>query len=703
MAKKQEKNSMPLLAGAIGFGIIAALLAMFYLNTREAQLKAKYEQDKARQIMVVVATGDLRKGQEITQNLFSQRPVPTNYVHEDAIYPSEFDRYLGRSLTTNLGRGKPLLRSFVDEDFPRDFSDIIPPGKRAITITVDDVNSIGGFLRPGNRIDVFVNIPFATSGINPAMIIAAKEAGLLELLPQEAQDMIPAELLAATDTLEEPEALLAGISPTDVIIPVLQNITVLATGRDPYQETLDALRQPQRRTETHFSHITIEVTPDQAALITLAEDKGDMLALLRNRDDQSASSFTSVAPTDLFGNASRMAAAEKDRASRAACAVDIDINGNLIDADKNKLINRKQLTAAGYNINDNKQVVDKDGNAVNVTDLCVSADGTVLNKQQLAAAGLTVNENGQLVDKDGNVVNANDVVIAADGSVMTKEQLAAAGLSVNENGEIVDANGKVISTKDIIVNADGTVLTKEQLAAAGYSVNENGEIVDKDGNVINPEDLNIAADGSVLSKEQLAAAGLTVNEHGQIVDKDGNIVDPNNLVVAADGSIMTKEQLAAAGLSINENGEIVDANGNVIDKDDLITSANGEILSKKQLEASGIKVASGVDENGNLVDASGKTLASRAQLEAAGYTINENGDIVDKDGNIVDPSNIMIGANGKILSSDEIALIAENQSITGELKTPENYDLIIGGASEDGVAKSTTVSVPKDKESGEKK
>ena len=41
MAKKQEKNSMPLLAGAIGFGIIAALLAMFYLNTREAQLKAQ--------------------------------------------------------------------------------------------------------------------------------------------------------------------------------------------------------------------------------------------------------------------------------------------------------------------------------------------------------------------------------------------------------------------------------------------------------------------------------------------------------------------------------------------------------------------------------------------------------------------------------------------------------------------------------------
>lgn len=697
MAKKQEKSTLPLLAGAIGFGIVAALLAMFYLNTREAQLKEKYEQDKARQVLVVVAKTDLRKGQEITANLFSTRPVPVNFVHDDAVNPNKFNRYLGRALVTNLGRGKTLLKSFMDDDFPRDFSDIIHPGKRAITITVDDVNSIGGFLRPGNRIDIYVNIPFATSGINPALIIAAKEAGLLELLPKEAREMIPAELLAATDTLESPEELLAGISPTDVIIPVLQNITVLATGRDPYRETLDALRQPQRRTESHFSHITIEVTPEQAALITLAEDKGDMLALLRNRNDQSASDFTSVAPSDLFGNAARMAAAEKDRASRATAAAGVDVNGNLVDADGNKLISREQLAAAGYTINENGQIIDKDGNVIDPNDIVIAADGTVMTKQQLAAAGLSINENGQLVDKDGNVVDANDLIVAADGSVMTKEQLAAAGLSVNENGEIVDANGKVISTKDLIVTADGTVLTKEQLAAAGYSVNENGEIVDKDGNVINPEDLIIAADGSVLSKEQLAAAGLSINEYGQIVDKDGNIVDPNNLVVAADGSVMSKEQLAAAGLSINENGEIVDANGNVIDKNDLITSANGEILSKKQLAASGIKVASGVDKNGNLVDANGKTLASRAQLEAAGYTINENGEIVDKDGNIVDPSNIMIGANGKILSEYEIALIAENQSITGKTKIVGKYNFIIGGASEDGVAKSTTVTVPKDK------
>lgn len=653
MAKKQEQKTLPLLAGAIGFGIVAALLAMFYLNAREAQLKAKYEQDKAKQVMVVVANTDLRKGQEITTNLLSQRPIPRNFVHEDAVFPNEIDRYIGRSLVANLGRGKTLLKSFMDEDFPRDFSDIIPAGKRAITVTVDDVNSIGGFLRPGNRIDLYVNIPFSTSGFNPALFTAAKEAGLLELLPAEVLEMIPPEFMKVADSLENPAELLSGLSPTDVILPVVQNVTVLATGRDPYRETLDALRQPQRRTESHFSHITVEVSPEQAALITLAQDKGEMLSLLRNRNDQSASDFTTVAPPDLFGNAARMAAAEKDRSSRATAAAGVDVNGNLVDADGNKLISRKQLAAAGYSVNEKGQIVDKDGNIVDPNDIVVAADGTVMTKQQLAAAGLSVNENGQIVDKDGNVVDANDVVVAADGTVMTKEQLAAAGLSVNENGEIVDENGKVISTNNIVVAEDGTVLTKDKLAAAGLSINENGEIVDKDGNIVNPDDLIIAADGSVLSKETLAAAGLSVNEHGQIVDKDGNVVDPNNIVVASDGSVMTKEQLAAAGLSINEKGEIVDSNGNVVDKDDLITSANGEILSKKQLAASGFRV-------------------------------NENGEIVD--------------SNGNALSAEEITQIAENQTITGTKRKADSYDFVIGGASTDGVAKSTTVPIKKETE-----
>ena len=805
MAKKQENSTVPLIAGAVGFGVIAALLAMFYLNTKEAELKRKYEQDQAQTLRVVVANQDLRKGQEITKNLFSARQVPSDFVHDDAIYPGEFERYLGRSLVADLGRGKTLLKSFMDDDFPRDFSDIIQEGKRAMTITVDDINSIGGFLRPGNRVDIFVNIPFSASGFSVEVFEAARQAGLLALLPTEILTSIPGELLAAADGAENPTELLGMLAPDDVIIPVTQNVTVLASGRDPYSETLDALRQPQRRTETTFSHITLEVDPQQAALITIAEDKGEIVTLLRNRNDESASSFTTVGSPDLFSNASKMAREERERASRATVAAGVDLNGNLVDADGNKIVSAEQLAAAGYTVNENGQIVDKDGNIVDPNDIIVAADGTVMTKQQLAAAGLTVNEHGQIVDKNGNVVDVNDVVVSADGKVMTKQQLAAAGLSVNENGEIVDKNGKVVSADELIVSSDGkvvtksqlkaagmnavgditvaagvdangnlvdasgkTLLTKEQLAAAGYTVNENGQIVDKDGNVIDPKDLVIGEDGSVMTKQQFAAAGITINENGQMVDKDGNIIDPKDLIVSKDGTVMTKDQFAAAGISIDESGQMVDKNGNVIDADDVVVLADGRVMSKQQLAAAGLSVnekgeivdkngnvvdpkdvviaadgsvlskeqlaAAGlrVDENGNLVDSEGNivdpnslvvasdgSIMTKEQLAAAGLSIDENGNVVDRNGNIVDKDDLVtspdgtvlskkalasrglsvnengeiVDENGVVLSEAEVAAVAEQMVILGDDGSGDRYKLIIGGGSENGQAKTFDIQI----------
>ena len=653
MATKNDTKTMPMLIGAIALGLLAALCSVFYLKVREAALEEKYAQDKVGSVQVIVANKDLRKGTQVGSQHFALLQVPTNFVHDDAVLPGEFNRYQGRSLTANLGSGKTLLKSFMEDDFPIDFSDIIPKGHRAMTITVDDVNSIGGHLRPGNHIDLFVNIPFK---LDTKQVAAALGAGFDVELPPQITDMIPAELLAQINTPEVLEQLLSGASPSDLVLPVVQNIRVLATGKDTYEETLDRLRQPQRHREAHFSTITIDVDVEQAALLTVAIDKGELLALLRNRGDESASDFSYVAPRDLFSNAFDMAAEERERASRTTQVAGVDVNGNLVDDSGKTLVSREQLAAAGYSINENGQIIDKDGNIVDPADIVVAADGRIMTKQQLAAAGLTVNASGQIIDSNGNVISADDVIIAADGAVMTKQQLAATGLSVNENGEIVDKDGRVVSADDLVFSSEGRVLSKQQLAAAGYTVNEKGEIVDKDGNVIDPKDIIIAADGTVLSKEQLAAAGLSINENGEIVDKDGNVISADDIVVASDGSIMTKEELAAAGLSINENGEIVDKNGNAVDPDDLFTSADGTVLSKK-------------------------ALASR------GLSVNEKGEIVDAEGNV--------------LSAEEIAEIAKDMVILGTTGTGNKFQMIIGGSSQDGVAKSQSIGIKNDTDTEE--
>jgi Flp pilus assembly protein CpaB len=640
VGQKKGAFGIPLLIGAVGFGIVAALLSYIYLKSEEKALIQKYAGRAGAPVTVLVAAQDLPKGSLIRREALSQRKIPAEFAHGDAIRAAEFEQYLGRFLEVEVGAGKPILKSFLDDAFPVDFSDTVPVGRRALTIQVDDKNSIGGFMRPGNRIDLFVNIPSGFSGFSPSFVTP----DLVDSLPGALRDAIPPSLIEVArraDTSDtNVQSLLAGAMPKDVILPVLQNVRVLATGRDPYREQLDALRYPQPRSERNFNTITIDVSPREAALLTAAVDKGDLLALLRNRDDDGAADFATLSAHDLFTHAFGMAEAAAAQRARVAAASGVDERGNLVDADGKTVMSREQLAAAGYTVNADGKLVDKNGNVVDPANLVVTADGRVIDKQALAKAGLSINASGQVVDAAGNVVAADELVVAADGSVLTRSALAASGLSVNAQGEVVDASGRVVDTTSLVKTADGRILTSEQLAAAGLSINDKGEVVDASGNVVDPNQLVVSANGAVLSTEQLAAAGLRINDRGEVVDAQGRVVDPATLLTDANGNILDAKALAAAGLTVNERGEIVDKNGNVLAAQDLVMTANG-VLSK-------------------------------AQLASAGLKINAQGEVVD--------------ASGRVLSAGEIQQIATNTPISGG---PRRVDLIIGGASKDGIAKTT--------------
>ncbi|MCB1745041.1 MAG: Flp pilus assembly protein CpaB, partial [Gammaproteobacteria bacterium] len=626
MAKREKKRAprrlWPLLIGSVFFGVVAALLAAAYLQSLERALLARLEPVKEREIDVAVAAQDLERGAVVSIENFQKLSVPARYVHSDVVTPEEFSQYEGRAITVPLGAGKPLLRSHLDEDFPIDFSDIVDKGRRAITVTVDELSSINGFIRPGNRIDLFVNIALEESGVTTGALAAGfqkvglKGFGDVDGL-QQALRGLPEEVSA--------DEIKNAFLPNDVIIPVLQDIRVLATGSEPYLETLDKLRQPQPRRERSYTTLTLDVTARQAAFISAALDKGDLIAMLRNRNDRSLADFSSVSAQELFGNAERMAREAEEAARKVGAVAGVTRGGDLLGADGKIVATREQLAAAGFKLDENGNIIDKDGNIVHPSDLVVTSDGQVVSRQQLAAAGMRVDAQGRIVDAAGNVVEPGDLVVTRDGKVLRRDQLAQAGLSVNDKGEIVDATGRVLSgdevvmtedgrllqKKDVVVGMDGRIMTREQLAQAGLSVDKNGNIVDAQGNVVSPDDL--------------------------VVTADGRVVKTTDAVVAADGRVFAKADLERAGLHVDENGNIVDASGKVVDPASLVVSADGKVLTEAQAREQGVlaAVAAGVNADGALTDASGKVLATREQLAAAGYTVNDKGQIVDKDGNVV--------------------------------------------------------------------
>jgi len=560
MASERGSKVWLLLVGAIGFGVVAALFSALYLKSREEAIRQRLEGDKLQNVQVVVAAENLPRGTQVSRGAFAVREVPREYVHSSVIYPAYFEANGHRFLAEDLEAGKPLLETFLVDEFPIDFSDLIDLGLRAITINISDQGSQAAMMRPGNKVDLFVNIPTRESGVSP-----------LPIDEEAVSDLIAApSWMAVAEKVRE-------IPPSDIIIPVIQDVTVLATGREPYEEHLDDLNLPQQREDMRYSTITIAVSPKQAVLIRLAEDKGELQAFLRNREDRSLAEFVGVTPSDLFEFATQMAADAQLRAAAAAAGATIDENGNWVAAD---------------------------GTVIDKKDLVISDDGTVTTKsgRLLAKEGMTVNENGEFVDKDGNVVKAENVVVRT------------------ADGRFVDANGNEIPADELIVGADGTVKTKAQvLAEAGLTVNENGDYVDADGNVIDKDDVVVLANGTVMTKDGKVLAGppVTVNEQGFIVAEDGTVMTP-------DGKIIT-------GMRVNEDGQVVGPDGKLHDARDLV--------------------------------------------------IGEDGTVRTKDGKIL--AGVGVGTTGSVLAEAETD------------DDPGSVELIIGGASEDGVAKVTDLPITK--------
>lgn len=480
MAQEGTKT-IGFLVAAVVLGIVAALAGGAYLKSKErARLAGISDQPEEALVRVVsvkenIQGGILPKGVRIRGEFFDATLVPSRFAPPSAVRPEQFGGVNGKFLQENLAPGQVLMTSQLDESFPVDFSDIIDQGRRAVTITVDEVNSIGGHVRPGNKVDIFVRIGVGAIG------------GEGEFQQVGSNSM-------------------AKVS--EVILPVLQNVKVLATGESAYEETLDALYSPQRVGGRRFTNVTLDVTPQQGALLKAAVERGDPVAMLRNRRDETYADFSMISAADLVNNARKM---EQQAAARAAAA------------------------ATGGTINANGDLVMPDGTIIRKEDIVVSENGAISTRggKVLGGNGIRMNENGDYVDADGNVIAADDVVVGPDGTVKTKDQMMAEmGYTKNANGDYVDSNGNVVKAEDVRMLDNGTIMAGDEvIGGPKLKKTKDGFFVDENGNVM-------TADGQILK-------GVSVNAAGEVVTSDGRVLSDPNLRIA-------------------DNGTVTDANGNVV-------------------------------------------------------------------------------------------------------------------------------------------
>jgi pilus assembly protein CpaB len=242
-------------------GLLALALGAFVSFSVYRTLQAKVSASNEPQAQVVVSTADLSVGARVGDHDVRVVKFPASLVPAGAFKAAS--QVVGRGVILPISKGEFLLpNKLAAENAGAGLPSLIPPGMRAVSVRVNEVVSVAGFVTPGARVDV----------------------------------------------------LLTG-NPTSTNEPqtntVLENVEVVAVGQKLERNTSgDAQSAPV---------ITLLVSPDDAQKLTLASTQGKIQLSLRNPVDTRQESLDSTRANTLYKNA-QIAEAPKPKIVKKAPA-----------------------------------------------------------------------------------------------------------------------------------------------------------------------------------------------------------------------------------------------------------------------------------------------------------------------------------------------------------------------------------------------
>jgi pilus assembly protein CpaB len=225
------------LLGAVVLGVLAVLLTMHYLHQQKSQYQQELQSKLSRGMaQVVVPRKNLPKGAVVNGSNMAQRLFPRDLLYPDTVTTKKWSRYAGRALRRPVQAGKPLLGADFNAEAISEFAALLQHNHRAVTISVDDINSISGMIQPGDRIDVMM------------MESGNKKTSLL---------------------------------------PLLTYVRVLATGVKIFNpaegDGMPSKPKPGASLADQYSTLTLELTPQQASELMVARQIGDLKIALSPR------------------------------------------------------------------------------------------------------------------------------------------------------------------------------------------------------------------------------------------------------------------------------------------------------------------------------------------------------------------------------------------------------------------------------------
>ncbi len=194
---------------------------------------------------VVVAAADLSLGAELKKEDLHVASFPAGQAPEGAFAKPE--DVIGRGVIVPLVKNEPILAAkLASKEAGAGLPPVIPEGMRAVSVRVNEVVGVAGYVLPGTRVDV---VATASPTMNQ------------------------------TDTTSK---------------VVLANVQVVTAGT--------RLEQDQEKGKPmQVTVVTLLVTPEQVERLALASTEGKIQLALRNPLDQSAPATPGIKPAVLLG------------------------------------------------------------------------------------------------------------------------------------------------------------------------------------------------------------------------------------------------------------------------------------------------------------------------------------------------------------------------------------------------------------------
>jgi rubrerythrin len=350
--------------------------------------------------------------------------------------------------------------------------------------------------------------------------------------------------------------------------------------------------------------------------------------------------------------------------------------GRLVEGDAKKL--------SGRGVDEDGEILDRKGNVIGRAERLEpeEEEPEEAGPDFSAVNGLTCNKAGYVIGPEGypiaRVVEGNPKELAGkkieDGEIYDGKKVVGRvelipddELDSRPEGVFAGMESLYVTKDGFVEDDEGSIVGKlvegDPKKLRGRAVDEDGEITDKYGNVKGrAEPYEVPEEEEEVPEE----VDLSILE-GKVVNKSGNVVDPATGAVV--GRIVEGDK-RLAGRKVDGKGQIWGDNGQIIGRAELIPGAeenkaegpfygfdnatvgkdgvvlDGEKIIGRLIEGDAKRLLGRkVDEDGDVVDKNGNTIGKAERWEPeekkrdvnpmSGRKVNKEGEVRDADGNLI--------------------------------------------------------------------